>query len=52
MLFLHRLFYEEKETLIQRRGEKVYRNSSLSCSGIPNISRQRGHLIVFSPIET
>jgi hypothetical protein len=36
----------------KKRKKSLYRNSCLSCSGVPNVSRHNGHLIVFSPVDT
>jgi hypothetical protein len=56
MLFLCHLLYDKRKVVdiprIEKKKNFSYRNSCLSCSGVPNISRHRGHLIVFSPIET
>jgi len=49
----HHLFFKYIITnFIKNKKKSFYRNSCLSCSGVPNVSRHNGHLTVFSPVDT
>jgi hypothetical protein len=54
LLVEHHLFWEDflNNYFLIHRKKNLYRNSCLSCSGVPNVSRHNGHLTVFSPVDT